>query len=281
MVVLCGSRVKSGVRAGGAALLGALLVGGCGSRTSMLDLEGFDDGFGGSLSSGGNGSKGGGASRGGSGSKGGSIGRGGTGAAGAPSNIGGKASTTPNTPATQPCRQYCAGYSVTCAEELESDNCQGLCEEELNAAPPACEALGIEAVKCLTPFFRAGSGSCEAATSRGLMQCGATLAKFKMCSGATTMPPDPGPGPGPGPGPRPPGPGTNEPASCANMGTVSPTFCQISYACATGLYDISCETNPDGRAAHCSCYRGDGVMVFDLSLLPSSSACYQAFKYCP
>src|SRR5690349_22615978 len=158
MVVLCGSWVKSKVRAGGAALLGALLVVGCGSRTSMLDLEGFDEGFGGSSSSGGNA-----ASRGGSGSKGGGTGRGGTGAAGAPSNMGGKASTTPSTPATQPCRQYCAGYSVTCAEELEDDNCQGLCEDELNGAQPTCEALGIEAVKCLTPFFTAGSGSCDAA----------------------------------------------------------------------------------------------------------------------
>jgi hypothetical protein len=277
MVVLCGSWVKSGVRAGGAALLGAVLVVGCGSRTSMLELEGFDDGFGGSSSRGGSSSKGGSTGRSGSSSKGGSIGRGGTGAAGTPSNIGGKASTTPGTPATQACRQYCAGYSITCAEDLEDDNCQGLCENEINSATPACSALGLEAVKCLTPFFRAGSGSCESATSRGLVQCGATLAKFKMCSGANMMPP----GPGPGPGPRPPGPGMNEPTSCATMGAVSPLDCQVTFACASGLYDITCETNPDGGAAHCSCYRGNSVMVFDLSLLPSSSACYQAFIYCP
>jgi hypothetical protein len=242
----------------------------------MLDLEGFDDGFGGSSSKAGSSSKGGGVSRAGSSSKGGSVGRGGTGSAGTPSSMGGKPGTTPGTPATEPCKRYCSGYSVTCAQELEDDNCQLLCEDELNAATPACEALGIEAVKCLTPFFQPGNGNCESATNRGLVQCGATLAKFKMCSGANPMPPGPGPGPAPDPDP-----GIEDPATCTKMGTVSPPWCQVTFACAKGLYDISCETNPDGGAAHCTCYRGDRVMIFDLSLRPSSSACYQAFPYCP
>ena len=140
MVVLCGSWVRFKTRAGGAALLGTLLVVGCGSRTSMLDLEGFDDGYAGSTSRGGSSSKAGSSSRGGTSSKGGASSRGGTGAAGAPVGTAGKASMTPGTTATEPCRQYCRGYSVTCAQELEDDNCQALCEDELNAATPPCEA---------------------------------------------------------------------------------------------------------------------------------------------
>lgn len=272
MVVLSGSWVKPRARAGGAALLAALLVVACGSRSSMLELEGFDDGFGGSTSRAGSSSKGGSTSRAGSSSKGGSTGRGGTGAAGTPSGIGGKVSTTPRTPATLPCEQYCAGYSVTCAQELEDDNCQGLCEDELNSASPSCSALGLEAVQCLTPFFRAGSGSCDAATSRGLVQCGATLAKFKTCSGATMTPPGPGPGPAPG---------TNEPASCPNMGTVSPVDCQVTFACASGLYDVHCSDAPEAGVMYCSCYTGDEGTSFPMIRTPLASACMDAFKFCP
>jgi hypothetical protein len=252
--------------------LGALLVVACGSRSPILELEGFDDGFGGSTSRAGS-SKGGSTSRGGS-----STSRGGTGAAGAPSNNGGKVNTTPNTPATLPCQQYCAGYSVTCAQELEDDNCQGLCEDELNSATPPCSALGLEAVKCLTPFFRAGSGSCEPATNRGLVQCGATLAKFKTCSGATMTAPGPRPGPGPGPGPA---PGTNEPDSCPNMGTVSPVDCQVTFACASGLYDVHCSDAPEAGETYCSCYTGDVGTSFPMIRTPLASACRDAFEFCP
>jgi hypothetical protein len=183
----------------------------------------------------------------------------------------------PTTPTAELCRQYCRGYSVTCAQELEDDNCQALCEDELNAAAPACQAFGLEAVKCLTPFFQPNAGSCEAATSRGLVQCGAVLAKFKTCSGATMMPPGPGPGPGPGPDP-----GFDEPASCPNMGTVSPYGCQVTFACPSGLYDISCESNPNtGGGTHCYCYRDNQGTMFEIGLTSSSSACYEAYPYCP
>lgn len=235
----------------------------------MLDLEGFvggsssgpDEGFGGSSS------KAGASSRGGTSSKGGSSSRGGTGSAGTPTGIAGKTSTSPASPTSKACAQYCAGYSVTCAQELEDDNCEALCEDEIDNSDARCQKLGVEAVTCLTPFFRAGSGSCEAATNRGLVKCGATLAKFKTCSGGSD--------------PTPPGPAPGEPFSCPNMRSVSSFDCQETFACPSTLYEASCFDDPGAGVLHCSCTRGSQGAKFDMTRVPLQGACRQALQFCP
>lgn len=66
------------------------------------------------------------------------------------------------------------------------------------------------------------------------------------------------------------------------MGTVSPYGCQVTFACTSGLYNINCEANPNlGGEMHCFCYRGVEGTMFGVGQVSSSSACYEAFPYCP
>jgi len=231
---------------------------GCGGRTSMLELEGYE------LA---------GASSGGSSSTAGKA----TGTAGAqpiPS------AGAPSTATTTECARYCSGYAKTCAQELKGQDCQQVCQAEIDGSGETCPLLGIWAIKCLTPFFQPGNGSCETATKRGLAQCGSELANFKSCD--TGMPlPTPTPMPTPNPAPTPmPTPNT-DPATCANMGSITPNSCDLVFGCAQGTYRASCGTSADGAFTQCYCFGNDGSVMSQMPVTDYAVACYVAVSQCP
>lgn len=251
MLVSGGWRRRGGVRLAPAVACviaaGMIAMMGCGGRTSMLDAEAYElggSGFGGSFTSGGK-----------------ATGTAGTlllPSAGRPSN-----------PTTDQCAQYCSGYAKTCAKDLKGQDCQQVCQTEIDGFGAKCQVLGITAIKCLTPFFQPGNGSCEAATSRGLAQCGSELADFKSCE--TGMPiPIPTPTPTP-----------TDPTTCPNMGGISPSSCDVVFACAQGTYRTSCSVSPNGIAAHCYCYHDDTGWMGEVPTSDSSVACYLAASHCP
>jgi hypothetical protein len=243
---------------GCAVVAGMIAVMGCGGRTSMLELEGYE------LA---------GASAGGS------------------SSIAGTATATagtqpipsagaPSTPTTTQCAQYCSGYAKTCALELKGQDCQQVCQAEIDAFGAKCQSLGLSALQCLTPFFRPGIGSCDAATNLGLARCGTELANFKSCE--TGMPlPTPTPTPVPNPTPTPmPTPNT-DPATCASMGSITPNSCDLVFGCAQGTYRASCGTSADGAYTQCYCFGNDGSFMSQMPVTDYGVACYVAVSQCP
>jgi hypothetical protein len=247
MLVSGGRRWRGGVRLapamGCVIAAGMIAMMGCGGRTSMLDTEGYE--LGGSVGVGGSFTSGGKA----------------TGTAGTmllPS------AGRPSSPTTDQCAQYCGGYAKTCAKELKGQDCQRVCQTEIDGFGATCQVLGIAAIQCLTPFFQPGSGSCEAATSRGLVQCGSYLTNFKSCETGT-----------PTPTPTP-----TDPTNCPNMGGISPNSCDVVFACAGGTYQTNCSVSPDRAGAHCYCYHGDVGWMGDVPTSDSSVACYLAASQC-
>jgi hypothetical protein len=225
--------------------VGILAMMGCGSRTSMLELEGYELGgssFGGSFTTGGQ-------------------------AMGTAGTLLVPAAGAPSTPTTDPCAQYCSGYAKTCANELKGRDCRAVCQAEIDGSG-SCQVLGISAIQCLTPFFQPGNGSCEAATSRGLAQCGNALANFKTCTtGAPMLTP-------------PPPPDLTDPTTCPSMGVTSPGSCDIVFACSRSTYHVSCSLNPDIGGAHCYCSYDDLLWMDNVRTTDSALACVLAVSQC-
>lgn len=246
-------RIAPGV--GCAVVAGVIAMMGCGGRTSMLELEGYELGgssFGGSSVTGGRA----------------------TGTAGTTSTAGTTPIPTAGAPSTatmSQCAQYCSGYAKTCAKDLKGQDCQRVCQAEIDGFGAKCQMLGLAAIKCLTPFFQPGNGSCEAATSRGLAQCGTALANFKTCE---TGKPTPTPTPTPTPAPQ-------DPTTCPNMGAISPGSCDMSFACADGLYRTTCDQAFDGGSTHCFCYHDNTGWMGTVPTRDYSVACYLAASQCP
>jgi hypothetical protein len=233
----------------------------------MLDPEAYDEsGFGGSSNfSGGKASFGGKPSFGGNSSA--TAGRP-TGTAGTQASAG-----APSTPTTTQCAAYCSGYAATCAKELKGQDCQLVCQAEIDGYGPKCQKLGLAAIKCLTPFFKGGGGDCDTTTSKGLTQCGNKLADFKNCETGGAPVPTPTPTPTPTPG--------FDPATCPNMGGVSPNSCNAVFACAQGNYETSCFPTPDGKATHCYCLHNGVNIMGDMPPTDFAKACYIAAQWCP
>ena len=243
------------------AFVGTIAGLGCGSRTSALDSDAYGVGGSSSASSG--------------------IGGGSSGAGG---KAGGQAGTratagAPNqpTPTATQCAQYCSGYATTCAQKLKGQNCQQVCAAEIDGFGTACQALGLAAIQCLTPFFNAGNISCDVATNNGLRQCGTTLTNFKSCEGGNQSTPAPAPTPVPTPTSA---PTSSDPLACPNMGTYDANSCEYFFTCPEGGYTTICQPTPDGTAAYCTCYHGvqsaAGNMPLDFSV-----DCYVATSLCP
>jgi hypothetical protein len=242
---------------GCAVAAGMIAVMGCGGRTSMLELEGYE------LA---------GASSGGSSPTGGKA----TGTAGAqpiPS------AGAPSTPTTTQCAQYCSGYAKACAKELKGQDCQQVCEAEMDAFGAKCQSLGLSALQCLTPFFEPRGGTCETATNISLALCATELTNFKSCQ--TGMPlPTPTPTPVPNPKPTPPTPNA-DPATCASMGSITPNSCDLVFGCAQGTYRASCGTSADGAFTRCYCFSDDGSFMSEMPVTDYTVACYVAVAQCP
>jgi hypothetical protein len=226
---------------GAGGLLGGigLVAAACGSRTSALDPEAYepgdddDDGTAGkSVSSGGK-----------------SSGTGGKSISG-----GGKLSGTGSAPgfdpslAVQPCRQYCPGYGTQCRQRLNGQDCQTACEGEVNGAGQACQALGINALRCLTPFFTPGGLNCDAAVARGLANCGSVVDQFVKCKGGNATG-----------GPTTPSMMPAKPARDVNVAcntlvhTGSGTVCDAIFDCSDGPYLVHCDVNQVNMLSTCSC----------------------------
>jgi hypothetical protein len=142
------------------------LAAGCGSRTSMLDQEGY-------LASGGDG---------GTGSTGGSS-QGG-------SSAGGKNDPGAVSPraAEEPCKRYCKGYQVACNADLGGRDCVSTCVAEASSKNRECQTAAVAVLECFTPFFTPGQ-DCESANTRGGAACGQQLDRYNQClDGSSTEP---------------------------------------------------------------------------------------------
>jgi hypothetical protein len=222
------------VSGGGAVALTALVFSGCGGRTSSLDPEAYDpSGFG--SSSGG-------------GSRGGSGGNASTAGAGAAPR-GGAGGFDPSL-ATAPCQAYCAGYGTQCAANLNGLDCPTACEAELNVAGGRCQALGLETIRCLTPFFTPGGTGCRAASNRGLAVCGKLADEFGKCKTGTTAPPTM---------PTAPTGGLDVTASCQRAESISTqTGCLDIYVCGNQGYIVQCTKDSETSAVRCTCGANEG-----------------------
>jgi hypothetical protein len=171
----------------------------------------------------------------------------------------------PSTPTIDQCAQYCSGYAKTCAQELNGRDCERVCEAEMDGFGAKCQVLGLSAIQCLTPFFRPGSGSCDAATRRGLAGCGSALANFKACETNTPTPMlDPA-----------------DPSTCPSMGGISPASCDVTFACSRRVYRTGCSLSTDRARAHCFCDAGDSGFAGDIETNDLSLACALAALQCP
>ncbi|HKY41138.1 MAG TPA: hypothetical protein VJN18_34630 [Polyangiaceae bacterium] len=165
----------SGAISLGLALLPTLA---CGSRTSALEQEAYDPGqdpYGG-RSSGGSSSV---------------PQAGGNSTPIAGSSVGGSSSSSTATPV---CEKYCNAYGPKCSARLEGRDCMAACIQEMTAFGSKCQTLGMNALKCLTPFFQNPAEHCDVAVSNALIKCESQVEGFDDCK---DIPDEPQPNPQP------------------------------------------------------------------------------------
>ena len=206
-----------------AGITSALLVlgVGCGSRTSVLDVEAYASGGGSTAGSG---------------------------------NANGDPNVADPQRSTPACASYCQGYKVKCAAELSGRDCMAICAGEVNGKGKECQSLGIEVLECLAPFFSASgpSRTCQAAQDDVSIACQSELGRFAQCAKPTSMPM-------PNPGPRPdPGKAGLVDGCLAAVSTASDT-CIRYYTCMDGSYLVECVSQLDGKFS-CACSFPSGVM---------------------
>jgi hypothetical protein len=199
-----------------------LLGAGCGSRTSVLDVEAYaSEGGGGFRNSGGSG------------------------------NAGDRNAVDPQR-SSPACARYCQGYKVKCSAELAGRDCMATCAGEVNGKGKDCQTLGIEVLDCLAPFFAPSSGSrtCQAAQNDGSVACQGQLGRFAQCAKPTTEPmPEPDPRPGQ----------SGLVNGCDSAVSTAPDACIRYYTCKDGSYLVECVSQLDGRFS-CSCSFPSGEM---------------------
>lgn len=226
---------------GGVVAFTAFVLSGCGGRTSFLDGSAYDpSGFGGS-----------------GGQQGGSAGSAG-------SLSGGAGGFNPSL-ATAPCRAYCPGYGTQCAASLKGNDCLAACEQEINDGGGRCQALGIQTLQCLTPFFTPGGTGCQAAVDRALARCGRLADDFRKCKGAAAPPTM-----------TPTSPGKTDLTSCQQLqADESPSSCTDLYLCGAQVFLVQCEQASPNGPRQCDCSGRTGS-------LPSGTSCKEAARaLCP
>lgn len=149
--------------------------------------------------------------------------------------------------AVTPCAQYCPGYGVQCRERLNGQECFPTCQNELNGFGKSCQALGIKALTCLTPFFSPGGGDCDAAVGRALSKCNKVVKQFESCKRKYAS--------GNNPNPTPTTPTTPaDPTTCPSGGrALGPDACVDAYDCGDGRYIAECRMDPNSMLARCRC----------------------------
>jgi hypothetical protein len=180
---------------------------------------------------------------------------------------GGAASGVDPILALGPCQQYCAGYGTQCKKRLEGQECLSTCQGELNGYGASCQALGINALRCLAPFFSASGGDCDAAVNRALGQCGAIVAAFDSCKKSFSSSAKPS---------KP----TNAVASCLrSRGGDANTGCVDTYTCNEGAYFTFCALAPGSMLLDCNCLLPSGQTTSGV-LAPSGDVCLDATVFC-
>lgn len=141
-------------------------------------------------------------------------------------------------------------------------DCLAACQAEVNSFGPRCQTLGINALKCLTPFFTPNGGNCDAAVNTALTKCGKVVSDFQDCkeSQTPTMPS------------MPTMPGLNV-TNCPSMNFTDSLLCIDQYSCNAGVYMVLCTFS--SGTADCSCSRPDGSST-GTSFPNDGKACYRA-----
>lgn len=231
----------------------------CGGRTSALDTDGYGTSTDGDE---------GGSSNGGRPSVAGSPSIGGAAAAGGTSTSMGGTSGVNESLSIAPCNAYCPGYGTQCAQRLMGQDCMTACQSEVNSFGPRCQALGISALKCLTPFFTPNGFNCDATVNAALTKCGKVVNDFQTCKG----PQKPNM-------PMPSMPSTPSVASCPGMGVADSLSCVQLFACGAGVYTVICGFQPGNMIANCSCTRPNGSAE-SIDVANDGNACMGAASLC-
>lgn len=228
--------------------LGASVVAGCGGRTSALDPDIYTDN-----PAGGSSSFLPGAGRGGGGQS--------TTGGVAPSGGKGGSSSKPKPGAVDPslavvpCENYCPGFGTQCAYLVMGPDCMSACQGEANGFGPKCQALAIQSLECLTPFFTPGGSNCDAAVKKGLAKCGKIVDRFEKCKADVSGTPTPNPIPTPNP--------TGfDLAACAPVGALEQDpQCKQQWACPDGDYVVYCMNDASQPGtSQCGCATPVGFM---------------------
>jgi hypothetical protein len=203
------------------------------------------------------------------------IGNGGTGSSGSPgasgsSSVGGKigGGTNPDL-SLAPCQQYCPGYGTQCAKRLNGQQCLPTCQSELNGFGPACQTLGVSALRCLTPFFSPQGGDCNAAVNRALGTCGTIVNAFEDCKQGVSPTPMTTPTP------------IIDVGSCPSIGGgAADGGCHQFFSCGSGTFATLCSPSPMSQPLlDCSCVSPSGAHAAGL-MSASPDACLNAAKLC-
>lgn len=255
-------------RAGALGVVTVAIIAGCGGRTSTLDSDVYgtgisnvgddddDSGSGGSIASGGMTSIGV-AGKPGTGATTGVGGAIGTGAA--PTGTGGKtASGADPSLSVAPCQAYCPGYGVECQSRLNGQECYPACQSEVNSFGPKCQRLGIQALKCLTPFFKADRMTCDADVNRGLTKCGKIVANFEQCKESVSPSKPPTMTTPPSMPTMPTGPHVDI-NTCPADGSSSGNNCLMNFQCSGGPYVVFCDGN-SASGFSCTCVSPNGTI---------------------
>lgn len=131
---------------------------GCGSRTSVLDQDGFVA-LGGSAATGSGGTN------------------------GATGGVAGATASVDPRRAEAACQRYCEGYRVVCSALLGGRDCVPTCVAEASASTQQCQTYAMSVLDCFTPFF-ASTRTCTVADSLGRSACAEQLSRYNSCQPA-------------------------------------------------------------------------------------------------
>jgi hypothetical protein len=162
------------------------------------------------------------------------------------------------------CRQYCPGYGTQCAKRLDGKDCLETCQGELNGFGPKCQALGLATLQCLTPFFSARGGDCNAAVNRALTKCGPNVTAFDACKKAASGQAMP-----------------SKVAACQRLpsSAASDGSCTDIYLCGDGPFVTSCQPSQTANFLDCNCTTPSGF-VSNARLPRAKDPCLDATQLC-
>jgi hypothetical protein len=97
--------------------------------------------------------------------------------------------STPTAAVLSSCATYCPRYGTQCVARLGGQYCNSACVSEMTSFGATCQALGLKALACLTPFFTVNGAACDAAVRNALGKCAKEVNAFNTCKAKSTAPP--------------------------------------------------------------------------------------------